>query len=91
MSELREVVTIYDHNSRDIPAQLRHLAKQIEDGAFGEVDEAVCCILGDTMEVFGWKSPSRASCCREPPTASTESTPSEIAIPRSSSKPSRAR
>lgn len=54
-SKLAEVVSLYEANSRDIPAMLRRLADDIEAGRYGDdVGEAACVILGDTMEVFGW-------------------------------------
>lgn len=48
------VETLYDENFRDIPAMLRNLADEIEDGEFGEVSTVACALLGDKLEVFGW-------------------------------------
>ena len=51
--ETPDVHTLYPSNFRDVPATLRHLAKRIENGEFGEI---LCCtvgLLGDTLEVFG--------------------------------------
>jgi hypothetical protein len=48
------VETIYESNSRDIPATMRHVADLIESGEFGYVGEAAFVLMGDTVEVFGW-------------------------------------
>lgn len=52
--KLAEVVSLYETNSRDIPAMLRKLADAISAGEYGEVGEAAFVLCGDTLEVFGW-------------------------------------
>lgn len=52
--KLAEVVSLYETNSRDIPAMLRKMADDIEGGTYGEVGEAAVVLCGDTLEVFGW-------------------------------------
>jgi hypothetical protein len=54
MSTLAEVISLYDTNSRDIPAMLRRAADDIEAGRFGDVSEAAFVLYGQTVEVFGW-------------------------------------
>lgn len=55
-TKLAEVVSLYETNSRDIPAMLRKMAEDIEAGRYGEVGEAALVLYGDTLEVFGWGS-----------------------------------
>ena len=52
--KLAEVVSLYETNSRDIPAMLRRMADDIEAGTYGDVSEAAFVLCGDTLEVFGW-------------------------------------
>lgn len=52
--KLAEVVSLYETNSRDIPAMLRKMADDIEAGCYGDVGEAAMVLYGDTVEVFGW-------------------------------------
>ena len=47
------VKTLYESNFRDVPATLRHIADEIEAGAYGEVGIVGLVLLGDTLEVFG--------------------------------------
>lgn len=49
-----KVVALYEQNMRQIPEMLRLLANNIENGDYGEVGEATCVVMGDTLEVFGW-------------------------------------
>lgn len=48
-----EIVTLRDSNHRDIPATLRAIADQVENGDYGACGSAAVVVLGDTMEVFG--------------------------------------
>lgn len=48
-----EIVSLYESNMRDIPATLREIADEIEEGKYGNVGCAGLVILGDTMEMFG--------------------------------------
>jgi len=54
---LAEVKTIYESNSRDIPAMLRKLADEVENGStgeHGEVREVAVVTFGDKMCLFGF-------------------------------------
>ena len=48
-----EVVHLYESNRRDLVAELRCIADEIEAGKYGEVGAAALVILADQMEVFG--------------------------------------
>jgi hypothetical protein len=49
-----KVVTMRESTLRDVPAQLRLLADQIERGEYGPVGCCGVAILGDTFECFGY-------------------------------------
>lgn len=52
---IAEVKTIYSTNYRDIIAQLRKAADDIESGKWGDVEDAVLVLhTAHGIEVFGW-------------------------------------
>lgn len=53
MVDLQIVETLYESNCRDVPATLRKIAVEIEEGKFGDVSSAGLVLLGERMEVFG--------------------------------------
>lgn len=50
---LAEVVPLFESNFRDVPATLRTIADEIENGEWGEVTDATFLLLGDKLEIFG--------------------------------------
>lgn len=57
MTQLAEVVTLYESNARDPEAMARKLADNIRDGDFGEI-RSVGAVIERTdgkVIVFGWK------------------------------------
>ena len=55
-----KVVALYDSNYREVPATLRKIAQEIEDGVYGEVTTASLVLFGSTLEVFGMGVDSEA-------------------------------
>lgn len=51
--KLASVATLYTHTVRDVPAVLRAIADQIEEGAYGDARQAAVVLLGDQLDVFG--------------------------------------
>lgn len=49
-----KIVTLRESSLRDVPAQLRNLAKCIEAGDYGPVGCCGVVIMGSTFEVFGY-------------------------------------
>lgn len=54
MSTSLKVVQMRESTLRDVPAQLRQLADEIERGDHGEVTCAGAVIMGRSFQCFGW-------------------------------------
>jgi hypothetical protein len=53
MTQIAEVVTLFDRNFRDPASTLRAIADDIEAGRYGDVEEvAIAMNAADTVEVF---------------------------------------
>lgn len=50
-TKLAEVKTLYNSNSRDIPATLRLIADQIESGEFGEPQAVTLVVQANKIDV----------------------------------------
>ena len=52
MGIMKEVITLYPSNFRDIAKTLRVIADQVEDGTLESVSEMVVILGGDKLDVF---------------------------------------
>ena len=54
MSEHIKVVDFPHTSLHDVPAKLRQLADDIENGIYGPVGSCGVAVFGDTLEIFGF-------------------------------------
>lgn len=52
---------IHETSLVDVPAKLRELADEIEQGVYGEVGCCAVALLGNEFAIFGFGSDSRAT------------------------------